>query len=118
VNADDWYMRASLASDPGVSDILFDLTQRATKNRSATFAETLVAKLDGRAPLLRRSHRSAGFMVLLAPDVPAVLLEMGFITNAEDEQRLRDPAQRAELVDGVAQSIDEYFSQTTRLAAR
>ena len=118
VKADDWFMRASLTSDPGVSDILFDLTQRATKNRSATFAESLVAKLDGHAPLLRRSHRSAGFMVLLAPDVPAVLLEMGFLSNGQDEQRLRDPRQRAELIDGVAASIDDYFAQTSRIAAR
>jgi N-acetylmuramoyl-L-alanine amidase len=116
--ADDWYMRASLASDPGVSDILFDLTQRATKNRSATFAETLVAKLDGHAPLLRGSHRSAGFMVLLAPDVPAVLLEMGFLSNPQDEQRLRDPEQREAMVDGVADAIDAYFSETTKLASR
>jgi N-acetylmuramoyl-L-alanine amidase len=118
VKADDWFMRASLTSDPGVSDILFDLTQRATKNRSATFAESLVARLDGRAPLVRRSHRSAGFMVLLAPDVPAVLLEMGFLSNPEDEQRLRDPEQRARLIEGVAASIDDYFAQTSRLAAR
>ena len=118
VKADDWFMRASLTSDPGVSDILFDLTQRATKNRSATFAESLVANLDGHAPLLRRSHRSAGFMVLLAPDVPAVLLEMGFLSNPQDERRLRDPEQRGELIDGVAASIDDYFAQTGRLAAR
>ena len=118
VKADDWFMRASLTSDPGVSDILFDLTQRATKNRSATFAETLVAKLDGRTPLLRRSHRSAGFMVLLAPDVPAVLLEMGFISNAEDEQRLSDADQREQLMDGVAAAIDEHFAQLNKLASR
>ena len=118
VKADDWFMRASLTSDPGVSDILFDLTQRATKNRSATFAESLVTKLDGHAPLLRRSHRSAGFMVLLAPDVPAVLLEMGFLSNQQDEQRLCDPQQRGELIDGVVASIDDYFAQTGRLASR
>jgi len=118
VKADDWYMKASLTSDPGVSDILFDLTQRATKNRSAAFAESLVTDLDGRTPLLRRSHRSAGFMVLLAPDVPAVLLEMGFISNPQDEQRLRDPEQRAQLVDAVAASIDDYFAQTAKLAVR
>lgn len=118
VKPDDWFMKASLTSDPGVSDILFDLTQRATKNRSALFAEDMVGKLDGHAPLLRRSHRSAGFMVLLAPDVPAVLLEMGFISNPADEQRLRDPEQRAQLVDAVAASIDDYFGQSARLASR
>jgi N-acetylmuramoyl-L-alanine amidase len=118
VKADDWYMRATLAADPGVSDILFDLTQRATKNRSAIFAESLMAKLQGNTPLLRSSHRSAGFMVLLAPDVPAVLLEMGFITNPQDERRLRDEGERTEMADAVAESIDEYFSRTIKFASR
>jgi N-acetylmuramoyl-L-alanine amidase len=118
VSRDDWYMKASLTGDRSVRDILFDLTQRATKNRSAAFAETLVSHIDGRAPLLRRSHRDAGFMVLLAPEVPAVLLEMGFVSNSQDEAMLRDPAQRARLTDSVADSIDDYFNETTRLAAR
>jgi N-acetylmuramoyl-L-alanine amidase len=118
VSKDDWFMKASLVGDRGVSDILFDLTQRATKNRSAAFAQTLVSHIDGEAPLLRRSQRDAGYMVLLAPDVPAVLMEMGFVTSPEDEERLRDPQQRARLMDAVADSIDDYFAQATRLAAR
>lgn len=118
VSRDDWYMKASLTGDRSVRDILFDLTQRATKNRSAAFAETLVGHIDGRAPLLRRSHRDAGFMVLLAPEVPAVLLEMGFVSNPQDEAMLRDPAQRSRLMDAVADSIDDYFNETTRIAAR
>jgi N-acetylmuramoyl-L-alanine amidase len=118
VKRDDWFMKASLTGDRGVSDILFDLTQRATKNRSAAFANTLVSHIDGKAPLLRRSQRDAGFMVLLAPDVPAVLLEMGFVTNAEDEQFLRDPGQRKRLMNAVGDSIDDYFAEATRLAAR
>jgi N-acetylmuramoyl-L-alanine amidase len=111
-------MKASLTGDRGVSDILFDLTQRATKNRSAAFAQTIVGRIEGKAPLLRRSQRDAGFMVLLAPDVPAVLLEMGFLSNLEDEQFLRDPAQRNRLMNAVGDSIDDYFAQATRLAAR
>jgi N-acetylmuramoyl-L-alanine amidase len=118
VNRDDWFMKASLTGDRGVSDILFDLTQRATKNRSAAFANTLVSHIDGKAPLLRRSQRDAGFMVLLAPDVPAVLLEMGFVTNADDEQFLRDPGQRKRLMNAVGDSIDDYFAEATRLASR
>ena len=118
VSNDDWFMKASLTGDRGVSDILFDLTQRATKNRSAAFAEILVSHIEGRTPLLRRTHRDAGFMVLLAPDVPAVLLEMGFVSNAEDEAMLRDPPRRDQLMDGVADSIDEYFAENTRVAAR
>ncbi|MCR5880588.1 N-acetylmuramoyl-L-alanine amidase [Phenylobacterium sp. J367] len=118
VSRDDWFMKASLTGDRGVSDILLDLTQRATRNRSAAFAETLVSNIEGRSPMLRRSHRDAGFMVLLAPDVPAVLLEMGFISNPEDEQLLRDPARRNILIGAVGDAIDDYFNQSTRLAAR
>jgi len=118
VKQDDWFMKASLTGDRGVQDILFDLTQRATKNRSAAFAQTLVSRIEGKAPLLRRSQRDAGFMVLLAPDVPAVLLEMGFVTNPDDEQFLRDAASRARLMNAVGDSIDDYFAQATRLASR
>jgi N-acetylmuramoyl-L-alanine amidase len=118
VSRDDWFMKASLTGDRGVSDILFDLTQRATKNRSAAFAQTLVGRIEGKAPLLRRSQRDAGFMVLLAPDVPAVLLEMGFLSNPEDENFLRDSGKRARLMNAVGDSIDDYFTEATRLAAR
>ena len=118
VKQDDWFMKASLTRDRGVQDILFDLTQRNTKNRSSTFANTLMTHIDGKTPLLRRSHRDAGFMVLLAPDVPAVLLEMGFVSNPDDEAFLRDPGTRGRLMNAVADSIDDYFAEATRLASR
>ena len=118
VSRDDWFMKASLTGDRGVSDILLDLTQRATRNRSAGFAQTLVGRIEGKAPLLRRSQRDAGFMVLLAPDVPAVLLEMGFVSNTEDEAFLRDPAQRNRLMGAVGDAIDDYFAESTRFASR
>lgn len=118
VSKDDWFMKASLNGDQGVRDILFDLTQRATRNRSAVFAQTLLANIEGETPLLRRSHRDAGLVVLLAPDVPAVLLEMGFVNNPEDEARLRDPASRARLMNAVAEAIDSHFGQPLKVAAR
>jgi N-acetylmuramoyl-L-alanine amidase len=118
VSGDDWFMKASLTGDRGVSDILLDLTQRATRNRSASFAQMLVSRIEGKAALLRRSQRDAGFMVLLAPDVPAVLLEMGFVSNAEDEAFLRDAGQRNRLMNAVGDAIDDYFAESTRLASR
>jgi N-acetylmuramoyl-L-alanine amidase len=118
VSRDDWYMKASLTRDLGVSDILFDLTQRNTKNRSAGFAQTLVSHIDDKSQMLRRSQRDAGFMVLLAPDVPAVLLEMGFVSNPDDEALLRDPAQQRRLMGAVADAIDDHFAEATRLASR
>ena len=115
----DWFINVDLPGrDRAVNQILLDLTQRATRNRSATFAEDLLNRIGDRVDLQRHNHRDAGFVVLLAPDVPAVLLEMGFITNAEDESELNDPAKRDRLMSGVAESIDDYFGQQTRLASR
>ena len=107
----DWLSNGGRLPGPNaaVNRILLDLTQRATQNRSSTFARVLLDRLDGRTPLLQKSHRDAGFVVLLAPDVPAVLLEMGFITNPQDEAMLNDRAGRDRLVDGVAQAVDAYF---------
>lgn len=117
VSRDDWFMNASLTGDQGVRDILFDLTQRATRNRSAVFAETLISNVDGKTTLLRRSHRDAGLVVLLAPNVPAVLFEMGFVSNPEDEKALRDPAQRARVMNAVGNAIDDYFGASMKVAA-
>lgn len=115
LDKDDWLMKASLPGrDRAVSQILLDLSQRATKNRSAAFAQLLLASVGEETTLLRRSHRDAGFIVLLAPDVPAVLLEMGFITNPEDEAFLTTKASRARLVDAVGDSIEAYFSAGLR----
>ena len=115
----DWFINVDLPGrDRAVNQILLDLTQRATRNKSAAFAEDLLTRIGDRVDLQRHNHRDAGFVVLLAPDVPAVLLEMGFITNTEDEAELNDPAGRDRLMSGVAESIDDYFGQQTRLAAR
>jgi N-acetylmuramoyl-L-alanine amidase len=114
----EWFSQAGgLKTEPGVGRILLDLTQRSTRNRSSRFAGLLIEHIGDRIDLLPRSHRDAGYFVLLAPDVPAVLLEMGFITNPADEMRLTDPAQRDRLVVGVADAIDAFFSGDTRLAA-
>ncbi len=115
----NWISMALPGADEQVNRILLDLTQRETRNRSSEFAETVLERIADKAPLLRRSHRDAGFMVLLAPDVPAVLLEMGFMTNVSDERRLADRNERRRLMDGVAQAIDTYFaSETMKVASQ
>ncbi|WP_395944023.1 N-acetylmuramoyl-L-alanine amidase [Brevundimonas sp.] len=110
---DNWHRELHLPGrDPSVDRILLDMTQRATQNRSAQFARVLLTHLEGSEhPLLRRSHRDAGLAVLLAPDVPAVLLEMGFITNPEDERMLTDERARRRLMKSVADGIDRYFRE-------
>ncbi len=115
----DWFMNVALpGQDAATKRILLDLTQRETKNRSAVFAELVLDKIGDKVELLRHSHRDAGFMVLLAPEVPAVLLEMGFITNASDERVLADPARRREFMSGVGDAIDSYFAQEAKYAMR
>jgi N-acetylmuramoyl-L-alanine amidase len=110
---DNWHRDLHLPGrDPSVDRILLDMTQRATQNRSAQFARVLLTHMEAAdQPLLRRSHRDAGLAVLLAPDVPAVLLEMGFITNPDDERALGDPARRRRLMRAVAEGIDRYFRE-------
>jgi len=110
---DDWQRDLRLPGrDASVDRILLDMTQRATQNRSAQFARVLLTHIEGdNHPLLRRSHRDAGLAVLLAPDVPAVLLEMGFITNPEDERVLSDERARRRLMRSVAEGIDRYFRE-------
>lgn len=114
----NWSVAAADRPRPGaVNDILVDLAQRETRNQSATFAQTLMPELAEVGPLLRNTHRKAGFFVLLAPDVPAILLEMGFLTNAEDEARLTDAGFRRRQMEQVAQAIDAYFGSPEMLQA-
>ena len=115
----DWFMNVALPGDDSATKrILLDLTQRQNVNRSSTFAEILLDHVGATTELLRRSHRDANLMVLLAPDVPAVLMEMGFITNPEDEKALADPDHRAKVMDAVGNAIDAYFTQEARYAMR
>ena len=110
---ENWQQNLNLPGrDASVDRILLDMTQRATQNRSARLARTLLGEIEqADHPLLRRSHRDAGLAVLLAPDVPAVLLEMGYMTNPEDERLLTDTRARRRLIRAVAAGIDAYFRQ-------
>ncbi|MEM8921210.1 MAG: N-acetylmuramoyl-L-alanine amidase, partial [Pseudomonadota bacterium] len=85
--------------------------QRETKNQSAQFALALIPALKkANWPALTNTHRNAGFFVLLAPDVPAVLLEMGFMTNVHDEALLTSERHRRRLVKAIVASIDHFFN--------
>ncbi|MCW9033857.1 MAG: N-acetylmuramoyl-L-alanine amidase [Rhodospirillales bacterium] len=97
-----------------VSDILIDLARRDTMNESAHFAEGLVKKLKGRIKVLRNTHRFAGFAVLKAPDVPSVLVELGFLSNRHDEKALRNPKYREKIGMGVADAVSYYFKKVEK----
>lgn len=115
----DWLMPASFpGADRTVGEIILDLTQRSTRNRSADFAQLLLEKIADETTLLRRSHRDGNLMVLLAPDVPAVLLEMGFINNPDDERQLTDSASRKRLMNAVGDAVDAWFARQAKTASR
>ena len=96
-------------SDP-VGDILVDLAQRKTESQSDEFADILLGQLKGQTRLIGNSHRRAGYYVLLAPDVPAVLLELGYLSNPDDEKLLKNKAHRDKLMIAVQRAIDIYMS--------
>jgi N-acetylmuramoyl-L-alanine amidase len=100
---------------PEVTNILIDLVQRESMNLSAVFAHQLIAAVSHETrELLQNTHRFAGFAVLKAPDVPSVLVETGYLSNAGDEQMLRRPEYRAKLAAAMARAIEQYFAQTQK----
>ncbi len=102
---------------PGVDDILLNLSQRQTQNESAIFAEILTPRLSRVGPILSNAHRDKNLFVLLAPDVPSVLIEMGFLSNRYDEANLGSTRYMNKLMNAVGDSVDAYFKQTARLHA-
>jgi N-acetylmuramoyl-L-alanine amidase len=95
---------------PKVANILASLETRATKIGSMTLAQDIQASFEGVVPLLPDPHRSANFAVLRDPSTPATLLEMGCLTNALDEKRLRSPTHRKILSTRLVKAIDMYFA--------
>ncbi len=94
-----------------VVSILIDLAQRASMNESAIFAKILTGELSKTMRLLRRTHRFAGFAVLKSPDVPSVLIELGYLSNPVDERNLRRPRHRAQVAQAIVRAVDGYFSR-------
>ena len=92
-----------------VNLILFDLARRETMNLSKTFANMMVGKLGRTVDLLRNTHRFAGFAVLKSPTVPSVLVEIGFISNEDEERLLNTEAHRAKVAKAIIEAIRAYF---------
>ncbi|SIP98910.1 N-acetylmuramoyl-L-alanine amidase [Rhizobium sp. RU20A] len=91
-----------------VADILIDLTRRETQVFSVNLARSVVSSFEGQIALINNPHRHAGFRVLQAPDVPSVLLELGFLSNPEDEKQLLDPAWRRKVAERIAAAVSQY----------
>ena len=98
-------------SDEVVTNILIDLAQRETNNRSVVMARSIVGELAAKGRLHTRQLRSAGFRVLKAPDVPSVLLELGFLSNEEDEKQLTSEAWRDRMAGAIRDAVESYFKE-------
>lgn len=99
-------------------DILQDFIQRETLTKSSSFADILIPELEKVGPILRNSHRQGNLAVLLAPDVPAVLLEVGFLTNPNDEKRLISQEGLSLSMEAVKSAIDIYFKREEQIMAQ
>ncbi|MEO0981851.1 MAG: N-acetylmuramoyl-L-alanine amidase [Pseudomonadota bacterium] len=114
----DWTLPIETDAPEEVTNILADMLERETQSNSAKLAALLIPELAEAGPILRNTHRNAGFVVLFAPDVPAVLLEMGFLTNRDDARRVSSDIGRRAAMAAVYNAIVAYFdAQELKLAA-
>lgn len=103
--------------EPQAAAILYDLALRQATNASAAFAQALAASMAVRAPVTGNTHRFAGFQVLKTADMPAALLETGYLTNEEDARRLFSSEGQRAIAQAVRAAVEAHFAPTQRLAA-
>ncbi len=110
-NGADVIAGVDLKSEPNdVAGILIDLAQRETKSFSMQFAHDVAGDMKGVARLHKDPIKSAGFRVLKAPDVPSVLVELGYVSNREDLRSLMSDAWRDRTANSIAKAIDTYLT--------
>jgi N-acetylmuramoyl-L-alanine amidase len=100
--------KETVAEPPEVADILLDLTRRETQAFSISLAESVLNSFKDQVGTINNPHRHAGFRVLQAPDVPSILLEIGFLSNAEDEKLLLDEAWRGKIAGLLTDAVKRY----------
>jgi N-acetylmuramoyl-L-alanine amidase len=110
-NKSDVIAGVDLSAEPDdVANILIDLAQRETKVFSVQFARTLIGEMKATTRLHAHPLKSAGFIVLKAPDVPSVLVELGYMSTKDDMAHLMSPSWRAHTADSLVQAVDTYFA--------
>ncbi len=95
---------------PEVSNILIDLAKRDTMDKSAHYANLLVDKMSKNVTLLPNAHRFAGFVVLKSANIPSVLIEIGYLSNKQEEKLLQKSSYREKLANSIVQAVNAYFA--------
>ncbi|MBV9289176.1 MAG: N-acetylmuramoyl-L-alanine amidase [Hyphomicrobiales bacterium] len=104
--------------DPAIAGMLFDLQRRETRAYSHIFSRGLIQRLRGAARLNHNPERSAGFVVLKAPEFPSVLVELGYLSNTQDVQSLASPDWRQKMAAAMAKAIDAFFAGPNRVGVQ
>lgn len=99
-------------ADKEVADILIDLAQQDTKRKSSRLADLMVGEFRQQGiAMLPSPHRFAGFRVLKAPDIPSVLIEVGFLSNPADEKTVQTEQHHKRVAQGIIYTLDKYFAK-------
>jgi N-acetylmuramoyl-L-alanine amidase len=94
-----------------IASILVDLAQRESMNASANFANLLRRESSRELSFRSDYHRMAGFAVLKTPDMPSILLEVGYLTNSNDVSRIYSAAGQQNIATGIRKAVDIHFAQ-------
>lgn len=95
-----------------VSDILIDLAKTDTMNKSSQYADNVVKEMKKKIQLLPNAHRFAGFVVLKSPNIPSVLLEMGYLSNRAEEKQMWQKSYRNKLSQALVNAVNQFFKET------
>lgn len=99
--------------DDMLASVLLDLSQNATKDASATVADKVLKNLKGVGRAHKKQVQRARFVVLKSPDIPSILIETAFISNRQEEARLRSPAHQTKIATAILKGVKTFFSQQT-----
>ncbi|MGE0611101.1 MAG: N-acetylmuramoyl-L-alanine amidase [Hyphomicrobiales bacterium] len=98
-------------SDDVLASILIDLAQASTNNNSTAFASIVLNGVGNVTKVYSKGHRQAGFRVLRAPDIPSILLELGYLSHPDDTKRLANAAWRSKVASSLVAAVDRYFDK-------
>lgn len=109
-NKADLIAGVDLSHEPNdIADILIDLAQRETNNYSTHFAHVLLSEVKSAMPMHKHPFKSAGFRVLTAPDVPSILIELGYVSSPDDMKNLTSATWRSAVSEKMVDSINAFF---------